>query len=57
MDPKAKWLLAYGALVVVLLIAAETSVGPVAGGFAVLIAGSATFVMLPTSLKNLGLIQ
>lgn len=57
MDPKTKWLLAYGALTVVLLIAAETSIGPAAAGFAVLIAGSATFVLLPTSLKNMGFIQ
>lgn len=47
-------MLAYVGLAVVLLFAAETSVGPAAGGLAVLVAGAATFMLLPTSLKNLG---
>jgi hypothetical protein len=57
LTPQAKWLLAYGALVVVLAMAAETEAGPIAAAFAALIAGSATFVLLPTSLRNLGFIQ
>lgn len=50
-------MLAFGGLTVVLLIAAETSIGPAAAGLAVLVAGSATFLLLPTSLKNLGFTQ
>lgn len=57
MSPEARWLLAFGGLTVVLLIAAETSIAPAAAGLAVLVAGSATFLLLPTSLKNLGFVQ
>jgi hypothetical protein len=57
LSPEARWLLAYGALFVVLAFGAETSIGPVAAGFAALVAGGATFVLLPTSLKKLGFIQ
>ncbi len=55
--PETKWVLGYVALFVVLAVVAETSAGPVAGALAALIASSATFVLLPTSLKNLGFIQ
>jgi hypothetical protein len=57
MQTEAKWLLGYGGLFLVLAFAAETSVGPVAAALAALIAGSASFIMLPTSLRNLGFIQ
>jgi hypothetical protein len=57
MGPEAKWLLGYGALFVVLAFGAETSMGPAAAALAALIASTATFAMLPTSLKNLGFIQ
>jgi hypothetical protein len=57
LGPEAKWLLGYGGLFLVLAFAAETSVGPAAAALAVLISGSATFLLLPTSLKNLGFIN
>jgi hypothetical protein len=57
MDPRTKWALGYVALTVVLLIAAETSAGPAAAALAVLVSGSATFIMLPGALKGMGFIQ
>jgi hypothetical protein len=58
MSPQEKWLVAYGALFFVLAMAAETdTLGGISAAFAALIAGSATFVLLPTSLRNMGLIQ
>lgn len=58
MDPRARWALGYVALFVVFAAAAETeTLGPIAAALAALVAGSATFIMLPQSMKNLGLIQ
>ncbi len=57
LGPETKWLLGYSALFLVLAFAAETSMGPAAGALAALVASTATFAMLPTSLKNLGFIQ
>jgi hypothetical protein len=58
MDPRARWALGYVALFVVFAAAAETeTLGPIAAALAALTASSATFLMLPKSLKNLGFIQ
>lgn len=57
MDPRTRWMLGYTALFLVLAVGAETSVGPAAAALAVLISGSATFILLPGALKNLGFIQ
>jgi hypothetical protein len=57
MDPRTRWALGYVGLTVVLLVVAETSAAPAAAALAVLISGSATWLMLPKSLRNLGLIQ
>lgn len=48
-----KWLLAMGVLTVV-LIGINESEPDLAAGLAALIAGSATFVMLPGAIDNLG---
>jgi hypothetical protein len=53
---RTKWALGYGALFITLAFVAETSAGPAAAALAALIASTATFAMLPTSLRNLGFI-
>jgi hypothetical protein len=57
MNKEEKWLLGYVALFLILAFAAETDMGPAAAALAVLISGSATFALLPTSMKELGFIQ
>jgi hypothetical protein len=57
MQSEGKWMLGYAGLFLVLAFAAETSIGPAAAALAVLVSGTATFSLLPTSLRNLGFIK
>jgi hypothetical protein len=57
LNPELKWALAYVTLLIVLLFMAETTLAPVAAALAALIAGSASFALLPGVLKDLGFTQ